>query len=543
MFFEFLKENPSKVLFMLDGVDEADSQKLEMYLKLIQKKQLPGCYIVLTSRHEAGRKVRPYTDTLLEIVGFTRADAKCFIRKYFEHAQHLAEKLISKVYHASYFITDKGENEDEFMYKFAHADEDEDEYSDEYDYERSDEDEYEYSDGNKYDYVRLVEDEYEYSDGDKDLRELLKNPLNTLLLCVIFEDLKGTLPTNRTQLYVEIVLFILRRYESKNGLSNRGKDLLLVYKRELMILGEFALDSLRKQELYFDDHKGDIKESLLMKFGFLSNQSGGSKRAPSDRYGFFHKSFQEFFAGYFLAFCTIDNVSNSHSVLTDERYVNELSHVLKFMSGIIAQRSEEAAVSFVGSIASIVSETGLISPKVDFYLSVANILIRECKTCSEDLYTKVVRTFGERLQLVDVVVNRYQFPWNSKFTETFVQALAFNSTVLRLDLMQRKFTNVLTRTLRVNTSLSSLDLTNNSIGYEAANSLAQALRVNTSLSSLNLSWNSIGNEGANSLAQALRENTSLSSLNLLDSIICDEGADSLAQTLRVNTSLFSLDLV
>ena len=59
MFFQFLKENPSKVLLMLDGLDEADPQKLEMYLKLIQRKQLPGCYIVFTSRHEAGSKVTP----------------------------------------------------------------------------------------------------------------------------------------------------------------------------------------------------------------------------------------------------------------------------------------------------------------------------------------------------------------------------------------------------------------------------------------------------------------------------------------------------
>ena len=41
---------------MLDGLDEADSQKLEIYLELIQKKQLPGCYIVLISCHEAGSK-------------------------------------------------------------------------------------------------------------------------------------------------------------------------------------------------------------------------------------------------------------------------------------------------------------------------------------------------------------------------------------------------------------------------------------------------------------------------------------------------------
>ncbi|XP_067041353.1 protein NLRC3-like [Acropora muricata] len=484
MFFQFLKENPSKVLLVLDGLDEADQQKLEMYLNLIHKKQLPGCYIVLTSRHEAGRNLRPYTDTLLEIVGFTRADAECFIRKYFQHEQHLAEKLISKVF------------------------------------------------------PRV----HTYEDAYRDLGKLLKNPLNTLLLCVIFEDLEGILPTNRTQLYVEIVLFILRRYESKNGLSNRDKDLLLVYKKELMMLGESALNSLRKQELYFDDHKGDIKESLSMKFGFLSIQSGGSKRAPCDRYGFFHKSFQEFFSGYFLAFSAIDNVTNSHSVLTDERYVNELSHVLKFMSGILAQRSEEAVVSIVESIASIVSETGLTSPEVDFYLSVANILIRECKTCSRDLYTKIVRTLGETLRMVDVVVRSTSFPWNSEFTETFFHALAFNSTVSSLILTECSFIDLLSQALRVNTSLSSLDLARNSIGNEGANSLAQALRVNTSLSSLALAFNSIGNEGANSLAQALRVNTSLSSLKLTWNSIGYEGANSLAQALRLNTSLSSLDL-
>ena len=479
MFFQFLKQNPSKVLLVLDGLDEADPQKLEMYLKLIQKKQLPGCYIVLTSRHEAGSKVRPYTDTLLEIVGFTREDANCFVRKYFGHAKRLADGLISKF----------------------------------------------------------------NSRRDKDLVELTKNPLNTLLLCVIFEDLMGKLPTNRTQLYVEIVLFILRRYESKNGLSNRGKDLLLVYKKELMILGETALDSLRKRELYFDDHKGDIKESLLMKFGFLSIQSGGSKRAPCDRYGFFHKSFQEFFSGYFLAFSTIDNISNSHSVLTDERYVNELFHVLKFMSGILAQRSKKAAVSVVESIASIVSETGRTSREVDFYLSVANIFISECKTCSgEDLYTIVVRTLGARLQLVDVVVRPFAFPWDSEFIETFLQALAFNSTVSSLNLTRWNMTNTLTQVLRVNTSLSSLNLRHNSIGVEGANLLAQVLRVNTSLSSLDLSHNFIRSEEADSLFQALIVNTSLSSLDLSHNLIGGKVANSLAEAFSVNTSLSSLDL-
>ena len=339
-----------------------------MCLKLIQRKQLPGCYIVITSRHEAGKKVRPYTDTLLEIVGFTTTDADRYIRNYFRHGEQFADELISKL---------------------------------------------------------IV---------DKDLRELTQNPLNTLLLCVIFEDLAGVLPSNRTQLYLEIVLLILRRYESKNGFSNGGKDLLLVYKKELMILGETALDSLRKKELYFNDHKGDIKGSLLMKFGFLSIQPGGSKRAPCDRYGFFHKSFQEFFAGYFLAFSIIDDVTTFHSVLTDPRYMAELFQVFKFMSAIIAKQSEETAVSIVQIIASVENEIGPASHK--FYPKVAHYLINECKTCSGDLFTKLIRVFGETLELVDVVVGYSYDECDKDVFGTFLQALTFNSTVSKLRLLK-----------------------------------------------------------------------------------------------------------
>ena len=75
-----------------------------------------------------GNNLRPYTDTLLEIVGLTTTDVECFIRKCFQHSEHLAETLIAK--------------------------------------------------------MRL-----------EDLYELTRNPLNTLLLCDIFEDLNGVCQT------------------------------------------------------------------------------------------------------------------------------------------------------------------------------------------------------------------------------------------------------------------------------------------------------------------------------------------------------------
>ena len=480
-FIQFLQENPSKVLLVLDGLDEADPVKLKLVLKLIQRELLPGCCIVLTSRHEAGSNIRPYTDTLLEIVGFMTTDADCFIRRYFHQSdnQHLAETLIPKL---------KSDN----------------------------------------------------------LYELTRNPLNTLLLCVIFEDLNGVLPNSRTKLYIEMVLFVLRRYENKMGFSSSDKNLFLVYMKELMILGRMALDSLRKGELYFEDHQGDFKQSLLPKFGFVSIQAGGSKRAPCPRYAFFHKSFQEFFSAFFLAFSMIDGTMDCKS-LANEEYTRELREVFRFMTGIVAMHSKQIAESIVESFASVVNlsdsrRSGSLKP-----LSLALLFIDECKLFSETMFTKLAHSFGKSLDRVELEFSRWFFAPESKLSlSTLCLALRVNTSLTSLDLSQNSIgdegASYLFEALRVNTSLTSLNLGCNYIGDEGASSLSEALRVNTSLASLNLGYNSIGDEGASSLSEALRGNTSLTSLELSQNSIGGEGASSLSEALRVNTSLTSLNL-
>ena len=478
-FFQFIKKNPSKVLLVLDGLDEADPEKLKLFLKLIQGELLRGCFIVLTSRHEAGSNIRPYTDTLLEIVGFTTTDAECFIRRYFQQSdnQHLAGTLIAKL-------------------------------------------------------------------GSENLYDLARNPLNTLLLCVIFEDLNGVLPSSRTKLYIEIVLFVLRRYENKNGLSSSDKDLLLVYKEELMILGRMALDSLRKGELYFEDHQGDFKPSLLPKFGFVSIQAGGSKRAPCPRYTFFHKSFQEFFSAFFLAFSMIDGTMDCKSVVNEE-YERELNEVFTFMGGIVTMHSKEITESIVKSFVSVVNLSDHTSRDYQTPLRLALLLIDECKLFSETMYTELALSFGKGLDLVDLTY--YAWPFLSKPSlSTLFLALRANTSLSSLHLdghsICYKGGNSLSKALRVNTSLTSLDLSKNAINYEGGNSLSEALRVNTSLTSLHLSKNCIGYEGVYSLCEALRVNTALTSLDLSENFIEDEGAKSLCEALRVNTALTSLDL-
>ena len=477
-FIQFLQENPSKVLLVLDGLDEADPVKLKLVLKLIQRELLPGCCIVLTSRHEAGSSIRPYTDTLLEIVGFRTTDADCFIRRYFYQSdnQHLAEKLIGKL--------------------------------------KSD-----------------------------DLYELTRNPLNTLLLCVIFEDLNGVLPNSRTKLYIEMVLFVLRRYENKKGFSSSDKDLLLVYKKELMILGRMALDSLRKGDLHFEDHQRDFKQSLLPKFGFVSIQAGGSKRAPCPRYAFFHKSFQEFFSAFFLAFSMIDGTMDYKSVANEE-YEFGLREVFRFMAGIVAMHSEEIAESIVESFASVVNLPDSRHRNHRTPLSLALLFIDECKLFSETMFTKLAHLFGKSLDRVKLrFFHLYSEP---ELLSPLYLALRVNTSVTSLDLRDNSIgeegASSLSEALRVNTSLTSLNLSDNSIGVEGASSLSEALRVNTSLTYLDLVKNSFGDEGASSLSDALRVNTSITVLELSENSIGVEGASSLSEALRVNTSLTCLYL-
>ena len=470
-FFKFIRENQSKVLLVLDGLDEADPSNLKMLYNLIAGKELSGCYIVFTSRHEAGKNARRYCDTLWEIVGFTKEDAECFIHKYFKNVrkEHLARKLIEKVWHE-----------------------------------------------------------------DGDLQELIKNPLNTALLCVICEDFEGVFPTSRTELYTEIVLCVLRRYEQKQGLASKNEDLMTVYKKELIDLGRMALESLLKGELYFEEHKSDGGFIVLSKFGFLSLQAGGSKRKVVVRYAFLHKSFQEFFAGFYLAYKLIEGEIEFESVVTDQRYENELYQVFLFTIGILVSTSEKTAQSLVTYMArNITSLRSVrdISKRFSF-----------CLGCLSK-HGSLVCTFGEHLHISYL---KLQSPIWGHQVVSLSKALSVNSSLTHLDLSDNSIGDSeaasLSQALAVNSSLTNLDLSANGIGDSGAASLSQALAINSSLTNLDLSGTSIGDSGAASLSQALAVNSSLTNLDLSYNNIHGSGAASLSQALSVNSSLTNLDL-
>ena len=152
-FFEFIRRNQSKILLVLDGLDELSHDLLRGFLPLIKGKVFANTYLMLTTRHEAGMGIRRYCDTLLDIVGYTSEDANSYITKYFSNHQDpsLGNALIEKLKH------------------------------------------------------------------DSQLRELTANPLNTALLCLVCEDTKGAFPSNKTKLYCDLVSCALRRDFAKKN--------------------------------------------------------------------------------------------------------------------------------------------------------------------------------------------------------------------------------------------------------------------------------------------------------------------------------------
>ena len=480
-FFKFIRENQSKVLLVLDGMDEADPSNLKKFFNLVEGKELSGCYVVLTSRHEVGKKVRRCCDTLWEIIGFNKEDAESFIHKYFKNINKelLAEKTIKMIWPPL------------------------------------------------------------HSAISTDLGELAKNPLNTALLCVICEDFKGVFPTSRTQLYTEIVNCVLRRYENRHGLSSNNDNLLTVYKRDLFRLGQMALQSLRKGELFFEEHEFAEKLIALSKFGFLSLQAAGSKRNSRVRYAFLHKSFQEFFSGFYLACQIIEGDIDCDSVVTDQSYKAELNQVFYFMSGILASLNEKIAESLVKRIAVDINSISR-NRYPDGPLSQRLLFALRCVSG----YPRLVGTLGERLNFTRL--NFQDGSIEDSDVASLSQALAANSSLYKFTLcgiwIGDSGVASLSQALVKNSCLIHLDLSWTCVRDSGAESLSYALLENASLRRLELKWNDVGDSGAESFSEALAKNSSLTHLDLRGNRIGANGAVSLFQAVAVNSSLITLDL-
>ena len=283
-------DNQERILLILDGLDELPEKSRPCVQKLLNRRILPFCYVLVTSRQETGIEVRKNCefDLLLEIKGFTDDDAFQYIRKHFQNIgpEH----------------TSKGES--------------------------------------------LI---VEIKENDL-LNALRNNPLNLILLCVVYEDYKGKLPTARTELYQVVVQCLLRRYCAKHSLvaPEDNSALEKQFEENILALGELAWLCLLSERHGFGEselaaleirYKGLVARDI----GLLYKEESLKRLNPQHEYYFLHKTFQEYLAATYIAQKLRKKQLNLFEELSFDDMVTGYREVFLFVSGLL---ESEASILF-----------------------------------------------------------------------------------------------------------------------------------------------------------------------------------------------------
>ena len=282
--------NQEKILIILDGLDELPEKSQHHVDELLHRRILPFCYVLATSRQERGIDVRKrfVFDIHLEIKGFTEGDAFEYIRKHFANIGRGHSPKGERL------ITEIKDNE------FLHA--------------------------------------------------LRSNPLNLLLLCVIYEDYEGKLPSSRSRLYQVIVLCLLRRYCAKHNLQapEGDDDLERYFEKDILALGELAWMCLlsdrhgfREKELAELERR--YKGLVSRHIGLLYKEESLKRLTPQHEYYFLHKTFQEYLAAAYVAHKLRRSQLNLFERFSFDDLVDKYRQVFLFVSGILGM---EASVLF-----------------------------------------------------------------------------------------------------------------------------------------------------------------------------------------------------
>ena len=491
-FFQSIRENQPNVLLIFDGLDELDENVAPKNLVDPRKRSfLSRSYVIATSRHEAGLKVREFCDTTLEVVGFAPEDAQDYMAKFFSGKEEMAENLMKKI-------------------------------------------------------------------KEHDLEELITNPLNTALLCAVFEE-NGDLPSTRSKLYEKIILYILKRYFVKLE-QKLPKQPLYGCQKELTTLGKLALHGIVEDNLSFDESDLDSElgssERSIAEMGFLSVEESTSTLDPKRLFSFLHKTFQEYFAAYYLSEQLVNAVVECKDFFREYSVEGrKFSQLFVFIAGFLAGKGASARlVSFMASLSCSLSTlypTTTADEDLEQYeqqlydVQLSFILLCDCVAeCSDgqqlnEVQLQMCAAIAENICWKKLELVRRFNGESSVVYKVLCEVLKYNTTVEELYLPENEITDCssLAEALQLNNTVKSLYLSENEI--TDCSSLAEALKRNNTVEWLDLSFNKITD--CSSLAEALKRNNTVETLDLTNNRITD--CSSLAEALKRNNTVKTLYLI
>ena len=280
-----IRDQERLMLIILDGLDELPEKSRHHVDELLNRRILAFCYVLATTRQERGIEVRKsgvVFDIHLEIKGYTESDSTAYVRRHFET---IDQSL-------------KGE--------------------------------------------RLIEE----MEQNTFLHALRSNPLNLLLLCVVYEDYEGKLPTSRTDLYQVIVQCLLRRYCAKRNLPAPEDNIILekIFEKEILALGQLAWlcllsDRYGFRETELDEFERQYPGLVARELGLLYKEESLKRLKPQHEYCFLHKTFQEYVAAAYIAEKLVNQQVNVFDHIRFVDLVTKYRQVFISVSGMLGEKA------------------------------------------------------------------------------------------------------------------------------------------------------------------------------------------------------------
>ncbi|XP_067016981.1 NLR family CARD domain-containing protein 3-like [Acropora muricata] len=508
-FFSFIRNYQSRILLVLDGLDEVKNE--DLLLPLIEGKVLSDIYLLLTARPEMGARVRLYCDSLLQIVGYSEDDVISYIEQYFRNHSDpsLAKKLMNELavnfelmeltsspMNTALLCLLCEETNGTFPTKQTEL----------------------------YECLVSCAIRRYYAKmgvvvGKDDPSERCREQLNQLGQVAFEALLKNRLYFSEEEMRSENVLqlcFVTREpSRSKMKLTECyafTHKTFQEYFAAFCLANEVLADSKESEALLLKVSPEDNWQVWKFLFPMVSKMD--SERAV------------------FLVSCLGGAVSRDS--IREENDITETAQFQNYIDWVFSH--------------------SFCSNEYDFNGVVNNALdvIADCQAFEEvlnDCQKKMLVKLAEYIPLD----NFQMITQSSRSLLAFSEYLSGSCTLTELQIFDsdndhsNRGLNALAQALRTNCVLTHVDLRYIDIRDEIAVALGKALESNTTLTYLDLSKNpygceSIGPSGASALARALTKNSTLKCLVLGHNSIRDSGALAFADALRTNSSLTQLDL-
>ena len=372
---------------------------------------------------------------------------------------------------------------------------------------------------------------------DIKLQTLAVNPLNTLLLCVVFEDYDGKLPSTVTELYDNIVDCITKRYCEKFGL--KVEDTVLETSKET--LGRLAYNGLREGALFFRESDLNDEEKNCTKMGFLYKEDISTKTLkPDHTYWFLHKTFQEYLAAFYFTNKFERQELTIDDMVEQLKDTTKFVQVLMFVSGMLHKKND------VQNYKTFVEMLGTVLLQSNDKNEVVCIL---CAVLSESLVDKDIAGIIHQFLPESLESTSYR-EYVSRILPRILNLLCtkvgvnkevyFEEFNLSCDEISTPDLRLICEALKERLDVEILDLADCSLRDETARDLADMLSHNSTVEELLIETNLFTGEAVKILAGNVRQNTTLKRLSLAYNNLGDVGVKAITAALTPDTSLMGM---